>query len=84
VDVAFVGICGTDMHVFHGNMDARVGQNRIIGHEMSGRVSALGDGVTGVTVGDAVVVRPLHPCGQMPGLRGGECAYLPQPEVSRA
>ncbi|WP_295080085.1 alcohol dehydrogenase catalytic domain-containing protein [Tabrizicola sp.] len=71
VDVAFVGICGTDMHVFHGNMDARVGHNRIIGHEMSGRVCALGGGVTGLVVGDAVVVRPLHPCGDCPACGAG-------------
>lgn len=71
VDVAFVGICGTDMHVFHGNMDARVGQNRIIGHEMSGRVAALGEGVTGLVPGDAVVVRPLHPCGDCPACKAG-------------
>ena len=29
VRIAFCGICGTDMHVYHGNMDARVGLNRI-------------------------------------------------------
>lgn len=36
IRTAYCGICGTDMHVYHGNMDARVGLNRIIGHEMSG------------------------------------------------
>lgn len=71
VDVAFVGICGTDMHVFHGNMDARVGTNRIIGHEMSGRVAAIGGGVEGLAAGDAVVVRPLHPCGACPACQAG-------------
>ena len=71
-DVAFVGICGTDMHVFHGNMDARVGHNRIIGHEMSGRVASVGSGVEGIAEGDAVVVRPLHPCGNCPACAAGE------------
>lgn len=71
VDVAFVGICGTDMHVFHGNMDARVGHNRIIGHEMSGRVASVGSGVEGIAEGDAVVVRPLHPCGNCPACAAG-------------
>jgi len=41
IRTAFCGICGTDMHVYHGNMDARVGHNRIIGHEMSGVVDAV-------------------------------------------
>jgi (R,R)-butanediol dehydrogenase / meso-butanediol dehydrogenase / diacetyl reductase len=71
IDVAFVGICGTDMHVFHGNMDARVGHDRIIGHEMSGRIAELGSGVGGFSVGDPVVVRPLHSCGDCPACRAG-------------
>ncbi|MEM9318007.1 MAG: enolase C-terminal domain-like protein [Pseudomonadota bacterium] len=32
-----------DMHVFHGNMAARVGFSRVIGHEMSGVVEAVAD-----------------------------------------
>lgn len=71
VDVAFVGICGTDMHVFHGNMDARVGLNRIIGHEMSGTVGAVGSDVEGISEGDRVVVRPLHPCDTCAACVGG-------------
>jgi (R,R)-butanediol dehydrogenase/meso-butanediol dehydrogenase/diacetyl reductase len=71
IRVAFVGICGTDMHVYHGNMDARVGSHRVIGHEMSGTVSAVGEGVTGVAVGDRVVVRPLDHCGQCPACQAG-------------
>ena len=71
VRVAFCGICGTDMHVFHGNMDARVGLNRIIGHEMSGTVDAIGDGVTNVAVGQKVVVRPLDHCGDCPACNAG-------------
>ncbi|EYD75693.1 Threonine dehydrogenase [Rubellimicrobium mesophilum DSM 19309] len=71
IRVAFVGICGTDIHVYHGNMDARVGSHRVIGHEMSGTVSALGEGVTGVAVGDRVVVRPLDHCGQCPACQAG-------------
>lgn len=71
VDVAYVGICGTDLHVFHGNMDARVGLNRIIGHEMSGLVSDVGPDVADFAAGDRVVVRPLHPCGACPACAAG-------------
>jgi len=71
IRTAFCGICGTDMHVYHGNMDARVGHNRIIGHEMSGVVDAVGAGVTGVTVGQKVVVRPLDHCGDCPACDAG-------------
>jgi 2-desacetyl-2-hydroxyethyl bacteriochlorophyllide A dehydrogenase len=69
--VAYCGICGTDMHVFHGNMDARVGLNRIVGHEMSAKVEAVGDGVDNVLPGQHVVVRPLDPCGACPACRRG-------------
>ncbi|MEM7718105.1 MAG: alcohol dehydrogenase catalytic domain-containing protein [Pseudomonadota bacterium] len=71
VRVAFCGICGTDMHVYHGNMDARVGLNRVIGHEMSGTVSAIGADVTNVAVGQKVVVRPLDHCGACPACDAG-------------
>ncbi|MEL6564978.1 MAG: alcohol dehydrogenase catalytic domain-containing protein [Pseudomonadota bacterium] len=71
VRVAFCGICGTDMHVFHGNMDARVGFERVIGHEMSGYVDAVGDGVTGFNAGQKVVVRPLDPDLDCPASKAG-------------
>lgn len=71
VRVAFCGICGTDMHVYHGNMDARVGHNRIVGHEMSGTVAALGEDVDGLKVGQKVVVRPLDYCGECPACKAG-------------
>lgn len=71
IDVAYCGICGTDLHVFHGNMDARVGDHRVIGHEMSGRVAELGAGVEGLAVGDSVVVRPLVHCGECPACKAG-------------
>ena len=72
IRVAYCGICGTDMHVFHGNMDARVGLNRVIGHEMSGTVTALGDGVSNVKPGQKVVVRPLDHCGDCPACNAGQ------------
>lgn len=59
LDVAFCGVCGTDLHIYHGVMDQRLTLPQIIGHEMSGRVVELGEGVTGFKVGDPVVVRPL-------------------------
>lgn len=71
IRTAYCGICGTDMHVYHGNMDARVGLNRIIGHEMSGLVEAVGDGVEGIVAGQKVVVRPLDHCGDCPACKAG-------------
>ncbi len=71
VRIAYCGICGTDMHVYHGNMDARVGLNRVIGHEMSGTVAGLGAGVDGFALGQKVVVRPLDHCGDCPACDAG-------------
>ncbi len=71
IRIAYCGICGTDMHVYHGNMDARVGLNRIIGHEMSGTVESVGNGVTDLRSGQNVVVRPLDHCGDCPACEAG-------------
>lgn len=71
IRIAFCGVCGTDMHVYHGNMDARVGHNRILGHEMSGVVEAVGAAVQGIAVGQKAVVRPLDHCGDCPACNAG-------------
>lgn len=59
LDVAYCGICGTDVHIYHGAMDHRVRVPQVIGHEMSGVVSEVGSSVSNFSVGDQVVVRPL-------------------------
>lgn len=69
--VAYCGICGTDLHVFHGKMDRRVRIPQVLGHEMSGTIAALGPDVAGFGVGDRVTVRPLDPCGACPACRAG-------------
>ena len=71
IDVAYTGICGTDLHIFHGAMDKRVTMPAVLGHEMSGAISALGEGVEAWSVGDHVTVMPLGNCGHCPAcLRG--------------
>jgi (R,R)-butanediol dehydrogenase/meso-butanediol dehydrogenase/diacetyl reductase len=71
IDVAYTGICGTDLHVLHGAMDHRVQPPGVIGHEMSGRVAELGAGVTDWSVGQAVTVMPLLWCGRCAACRAG-------------
>lgn len=71
IEIAYCGICGTDLHVYLGHMDARIGDHRVIGHEMSGTVAALGEGVGGLAIGDPVVVRPLDHCGECPACSNG-------------
>lgn len=71
VEVAFNGICGTDLHIFHGAMDARVKPPSVIGHEMSGVVAAIGAGVEDITVGERVTVMPLDWCDSCPACVAG-------------
>lgn len=59
LNVAYCGVCGTDVHIYHGAMDGRVGPPQIIGHEASAEVAEVGEAVEGFAVGDRVAVRPL-------------------------
>ncbi|MEP3198027.1 MAG: alcohol dehydrogenase catalytic domain-containing protein [Lentilitoribacter sp.] len=71
VEVAYCGICGTDLHIYLGHMDARVGFERTIGHEMSGVIAAVGEGVADLQPGQHIVVRPLDHCGDCPACSAG-------------
>jgi (R,R)-butanediol dehydrogenase / meso-butanediol dehydrogenase / diacetyl reductase len=71
VEVAYTGICGTDLHILHGAMDARVTMPAVLGHEMAGRVVSLGEGVDGWAAGDPVTVMPLVSCGTCPACTSG-------------
>jgi len=71
IRVSHCGICGTDLHIFHGKMDHRVHLPQVFGHEMSGTVEAVGAGVEDFRPGDRVTVRPLDPCGQCPACQAG-------------
>ena len=71
IKVEYCGICGTDLHLFHGAMAHRLTLPHVMGHEMSGTVIAAGEGVTEWRAGDCVTVRPLDPCGACPACRMG-------------
>jgi L-idonate 5-dehydrogenase len=59
------GICGSDLHYFnHGGFGSvRLREPMILGHEVAGHVTRLGEGVTGLEIGDLVAVSPSRPCG---------------------
>jgi 2-desacetyl-2-hydroxyethyl bacteriochlorophyllide A dehydrogenase len=71
IAVAYTGLCGTDLHILHGNMDARVATPLTFGHEMSGTIAAVGSAVDGWAVGDAVTVMPLDWDGTCPACLAG-------------
>jgi L-idonate 5-dehydrogenase len=65
IEVEAGGICGSDLHYYNnGGFGAiRIKQPMILGHEVAGRVAALGEGVEGLSVGDLVAINPSRPCG---------------------
>lgn len=67
VEVAYVGVCGTDLEVRDGTLgyfaDGRAGFPIVPGHELSGRIAAVGPNVKDLCVGDRVVVAPIQGCG---------------------
>ncbi len=84
VKVAWCGICGTDLHEYMGGplyiptSEAHpvtgVRAPVIIGHEMSGLITALGEGVTGFKVGDRIAACPIIGCGECHWCKTGSMA----------
>lgn len=64
VRIAVGGVCGTDLHYYnHGGFGpVRLKEPMILGHEVSGHVIAVGDGVDGIKVDDLVAISPSRPC----------------------
>lgn len=65
VRVAFCGICGSDMHEYESENPPRaLGlMQPVMGHEFSGTIVAVGEGVEGLREGDLVVGNPGPGCG---------------------
>lgn len=64
VRIASGGICGSDLHYYQdgGYGTVRITEPLILGHEISGHVAELGDGVTDLAIGDLVAISPSRPC----------------------
>src|SRR5258708_1539303 len=60
IKVAAAGICGTDLHILHGEYEANY--PLIPGHEFSGTIVAVGVNVTRFHIGDHVTADPNIPC----------------------
>ncbi|HZF15112.1 MAG TPA: 2,3-butanediol dehydrogenase [Steroidobacteraceae bacterium] len=87
--VRYNGICGSDLHeYYHGPMTTRTSEPHpltgvknpvIMGHEFSGEVVDVGDGVTDLAKGDLVAVEPLETCGKCIHCKSGHynhCALV--------
>ena len=65
-----VGICGTDMHIFHGTQPF-LDYPRVMGHELAGEVMEA-PAASGMSTGDAVYVMPYMSCGKCIACRKGK------------
>ncbi|WP_152360438.1 NAD(P)-dependent alcohol dehydrogenase [Microlunatus speluncae] len=82
VEIAAVGVCGSDVHYFdHGRIaDFVVEQPLVLGHEASGVIRALGPGVTDRTVGQRVALEPQETCGRCKECQSGRYNLCPDVE----
>jgi S-(hydroxymethyl)glutathione dehydrogenase/alcohol dehydrogenase len=69
VRVAACGVCHTDLHVIKG--EVRFPTPAVLGHEISGTVVDVGEGVVSPAVGARVVGTFIMPCGDCPACRRG-------------
>jgi (R,R)-butanediol dehydrogenase/meso-butanediol dehydrogenase/diacetyl reductase len=88
VKVGYNGICGTDLHEYyagpiffptepHPLTHAQV--PLVMGHEFSGVITDIGEGVTGWAEGDRVAIEPIYKCGHCPACKAGNyniCAQI--------
>ncbi|WP_024620672.1 2,3-butanediol dehydrogenase [Metaclostridioides mangenotii] len=82
IKVKWCGICGSDLHEYLGgpifipvDQPHALSKNQapvVLGHEFSGEVVEIGEGVTNFKTGDRVVVEPMVVCGECPACLEGK------------
>jgi L-iditol 2-dehydrogenase len=82
IEVASVGVCGSDVHYYeHGRIGPYVVDSPLIlGHEVSGRIVAVGADVDPSRIGRRVAVEPQRPCRRCDFCRAGDYNLCPQME----
>src|SRR5437667_12007150 len=73
VRILSVGVCGSDVHYYeHGRIgDFVVRSPLVLGHESSGQIVEVGQGVSRARVGERVAIEPGEPCGRFDQCRSG-------------
>lgn len=77
VDLSACAICHSDISYAEGAWGGHL--PAVYGHEAAGVVSALGEGVEGLAVGDSVLVTLMHHCGRCPSCAGGAPVHCEVP-----
>jgi L-iditol 2-dehydrogenase len=80
IQVKTVGVCGSEVHAFEGTHPYRKAPV-VLGHEVAGVVSAVGEAVTGFEVGDRAIVDPQWTCGTCAYCRAGDVNLCPSKKV---
>jgi L-iditol 2-dehydrogenase len=69
IKVKYAGVCGTDVRIYNGTK--KISAPRITGHEFSGEVAGVGEGVTLYKIGDRVTVYPMIACNKCYACQSG-------------
>jgi L-iditol 2-dehydrogenase len=80
IRVKTVGVCGSEVHAFHGTHPYRRAPV-ILGHEVAGDIVAIGSQVTEFQTGDRVIVDPQWTCGECEYCRRGDINLCPSKKV---
>jgi 6-hydroxycyclohex-1-ene-1-carbonyl-CoA dehydrogenase len=78
VSVTACGFCHTDLHYMDQGVATAKPPPMVLGHEIAGRVDALGPGIEGVSVGETVLVPAVLPCGRCEYCRTGRENICPR------
>ncbi len=70
IEIKRIGVCGSDIHVYHG-LHPYTGYPVVQGHEVSGVIAEVGEGVSNFAPGDMVVFMPQVTCGECYPCRHG-------------
>ncbi len=78
VKVAGCGVCHTDISFLHMGVKTRSELPLVLGHEISGTVEAVGDGVEASWVGRPALVPAVLPCGECPACKADQRRICPK------
>jgi L-idonate 5-dehydrogenase len=79
IAISYGGVCGSDLHYYHDGAagEFTIREPLVVGHEVVGRVAVLGEGVSGLQIGQPVAVHPAAVCGECAECTSGHPQLCP-------